>query len=42
MTECIDSTVFVKWFKRGEESEKEAHRLYRGITDMKINAVASE
>lgn len=42
MTECIDSSVVVKWFKRGEESEKEAQRLYRGITDMEIDAVASE
>lgn len=42
MTECIDSSVVVKWFKTGEESEKEAQRLYQKITDMEINAVANE
>lgn len=42
MTECIDSSIAVKWFKKGEESEKEAQILYQKIADIEINAVANE
>jgi len=39
---ALDSSVLVKWFKRGEEFEKEALKLRRDVLSSAINVLVSE
>ena len=42
MSECIDASVAVKWFKKEEEYADKAMIVYEKIRDFKIQAVMSE
>ncbi|MFH0863394.1 MAG: type II toxin-antitoxin system VapC family toxin [Candidatus Altiarchaeota archaeon] len=42
MTECLDASVVVKWFRDDEPKTKEAQGLYNRISDLKSLFVASE
>jgi len=42
MSEYLDASVVVKWFKKGEPYESEAVELYGKIRDLETDAVTSE
>lgn len=42
MTECLDASVIVKWFKKDEAYHKEANRLYKRVRDFEADFVGSE
>jgi len=39
---CLDASIVVKWFKKGERFEAEANKLLEKISSFKIEAVANE
>lgn len=41
-TLALDSSVIVKWFKKGEESEEEAQKLKQGLLSSAFGAFSSE
>lgn len=42
MSEYLDASVIVKWFKKGEPHEPEAMELFRKIRELEMDAVSSE
>ena len=42
MTECLDASVIVKWFKKDEPYYKEAKRLYKRVRDFEVDFVGNE
>ena len=42
MTECIDASVIVKWFKKDEPYNKEANRIFKRLKDFEADFVGNE
>ena len=42
MSEYLDASVVVKWFKKGEQYESEAMAIYGKIRELETEAVTSE
>ena len=42
MTEYLDSSILVKWFKKNEEKADEAKQIYQNIKDFKKEFTTSE
>ncbi len=42
MTECIDASIIVKWFHKGEAFESESHILLEKIIELEHDYVVNE
>jgi predicted nucleic acid-binding protein len=42
MTECIDASIIVKWFHKGEEFDAESHILVEQIIELEHDFVVNE